>query len=552
MKPGSETLKPAAELVHEIVRVFKVRRLYAAAHPQRVEVEAAAAGCIQELLAEFGAIDLAISEEALTHEEETVYRHPPGPESLAFLLFREGLRRVAFYPGLEPAELATFLDHVAATALTPGTETDLVARLWESNLVHIRYAFVEQLSDQEWVPPAAGREPFPEHAPIPLRDEELQAIEEPRLLIEGDATLYFLDDADLATLQAELDDEKSRTLVPESLTCLRELLMEPVHEDAGPLLAALAEVQASYLEQDDFDGVRTIHAVFEPCLQRSPEGSADRAAFADMRRSALEPAVLARLAARVDAGATDEAEGAGYYRAFGGEDLRALLSGVPELKKLCQRPIFMEAFAALAETNLPALRAAIAGDDPDVACAAAYLASLLADPCLIEPLGAALGSAESRVRLEALLALKQFQDRRTIEYIARRIDDPDPAVRLYALRHLIAHRHAAALPRVAELVERPPDQGRPLAERRLVFEAYGTLGGEGVVRTLAARLRLRRGLLRKLDPEEAACVVVGLAATRTETGRALVERAARSRHPLIQRVARQAMEAWAERAATAT
>ncbi|MBA3584047.1 MAG: hypothetical protein H0W36_05885, partial [Gemmatimonadetes bacterium] len=69
----------------------------------------------------------------------------------------------------------------------------------------------------------------------------------------------------------------------------------------------------------------------------------------------------------------------------------------------------------------------------------------------------------------------------------------------------------------------------------------------GVVQNLAARLRRRGGLFRKPDPEETACVLVGLAATRSEASRRIVERATKSRDPLVRRVAGQVIAAWGER-----
>jgi hypothetical protein len=549
---ASETVAPAAQLVNELVRVFKVRRLYAAGHPQRIEIEASATARVRALLDEAGSIELEIVEDALLHEEEVVYHHDPGPESLAFLLFREGLRQIAFYPGLEAEEAAALLDHVAGTSMAPDTESDLVARLWEEKLVHIRYLFVERFADQEWLPPAAarvGEETRREQSLVRLVAEDRTELEEPPVLQEAEATLYFLDDEDLAALQAELEEEKDRTLINEYLTCMRELLLAPVHEDPAPILDALAEIQASFIGQGAFEAVRAMHVLFEPCLEADDRL---RQAFHEMRRAALDRAVLARLAVQLDGGAAREAETAAYYRMFGGDDLGALLSGVPDLKQLCQLPVFGETFAQLAAENLPALRAAVAAEEPDLASAAAYLAGLLADSSLIEPLGAALDAQESRVRLEALLALKHFDDERAVEYIARKVDDQDPAIRLYALRHLIACRYAPALPQVATLLRHPSQGERALTERRLLFEAYGSLGGASVVDELASRLRRHWWFFQRADSEERACALIGLAATRTESARAYVKKAADSRDPLVQRVARQALTLWEERAASPT
>ena len=66
------------------------------------------------------------------------------PESLANVLFREGLRQIVFHEGLSAEELGGFLDEVwMASQQRADDEFDLVARLWEKRFVHIRYQFVE-------------------------------------------------------------------------------------------------------------------------------------------------------------------------------------------------------------------------------------------------------------------------------------------------------------------------------------------------------------------------------------------------------------------------
>ncbi|MFN2382956.1 MAG: hypothetical protein ABR559_01675, partial [Gemmatimonadota bacterium] len=155
---ASEAARVAGELVQEIIRVFKVRRLYETGHPQRLEVEETAAERIQALLAGHGAVTLDIEEDALRADGAVIYSQEGTKESLAFLLHREGLRQLVLHPGLEPGELTVFLDRIGAAALA-ATETDLVAQLWEERFVHIRFAFVERLADEEWTPPSAREEP---------------------------------------------------------------------------------------------------------------------------------------------------------------------------------------------------------------------------------------------------------------------------------------------------------------------------------------------------------------------------------------------------------
>ena len=540
------TAASATELVQELVRVFKVRRLYGPRHPQRIEVESVAARRLASLLAEESAVELEIREASLLAGGEVVYEQAPGPESLANVLFREGLRQIVFHDGLSAEELGGFLDEVwMASQQRADDEFDLVARLWEKRFVHIRYLFVETLSDEEWEPPAEKRlsESEREALQVSLTEEDLTALARPPTVLLADPTLYFLDDEDMAELQGGLEDEKGRALFSEVLTCVRELLMEPVVDDFAPALEMIEEIHAEYLRDQIFRRVIELEEIFQPYLANPAATEEARSAFARMKESALSEPNLKRLGARLLAGELDEAEAGRFVRVFGAGRLRALLAGLPEIKRICQSPPMEAAFVEIAASDPDGLRRALTGDDPQVAGAAAFIVGMTGDSRFLAALGEALSSAEPEVRREALLALKSFGGGQALEFVSRAVDDGDPSIRLYALRHLVSHRYAPAMPKVSERMARV-DAERSLTEQRLLYEAYGALGGERVVDDLIARFRRRKGVFRKRDPEEAACVLIALGATGAPSAREVVEQATGDRHPLVARVAGQVLQSW--------
>ncbi|HYO45463.1 MAG TPA: HEAT repeat domain-containing protein [Gemmatimonadota bacterium] len=536
----------ATELVQELVRVFKVRRLYGPGHPQRMEIETVAARRLASLLAEETAVELEIHETSLHAGGEVVYEQSAGPESLANILFREGLRQLVFHDGLTAEELGGFLDEVwLASQQRADEEFDLVARLWEQRFVHIRYLFVEALSDEDWRPPAEERlsESDLKSLQVHLSEEDLSALDRPPTVLLADPTLYFLDDEDMAELQGGLDDEKGRALFVEVLTCVRELLMEPVVDDISPAVEMIEDIHAEYLRDQIYRRVIEIQEIFVPYLESKAATEVAREAFARMKESALSEATLTKLGKRLLAGELDEAEAGRFVRAFGAGRLRALLTGLSEIKRVCQHPALSEAFSELARSDEGALRGSLASDNPQEAVAAAFIVGLTGDSRHLEALGETLSSDDAEVRREALLTLKGFGGGRALEFVSRAVNDGDPSVRLYALRHLVSHRYAPALPRVVERIARQ-DAERSLTEQRLLYEAYGALGGEEVVGELVSRFRRRKGLFRKRDPEEAACVLIALGATGSLAARELVEEASADRHPLVARVAGQVLQSW--------
>ena len=536
----------ATELVQELVRVFKVRRLYGEKHPQRMEIESVAARRLASLLAEGGSVELEIQETSLRTNGEVIYEQAAGPESLAHILHREGLRQIVFHDGLTPDELGGFLDEVTlASQHRMDEDFDLVARLWEKRFVHVQYHFVEALSDEDWRPPVEERlsESDKKQLQVHLSEEDLSALDRPPTVLLADPTLYFLDDEDMAELQGGLDDEKGRALFSEVLTCIRELLMDPIVEDISPAIEMIEEIHAEYLGDQIYRRVVEIQEIFAPYVENGRLPQSARDAFARMRQSALDETTLLRLGKRLLAGDLDEVEASRFVMMFGSGNLRLVLTGLPEIKRVCQYPAMVQALGAIAGSDEPGLRAALGSEDPMEAVAAAFLVGLTGDSRHLETLGEALSSDSAEVRRETLLALKGFGGGRALELVSKAVNDSDPSVRLYALRHLVSHRYAPALSRVNERIGRQ-ESDRSLTEQRLLYEAYGALGGEEVVEDLVSRFRRRRGLFRKRDPEETACVLIALGATGSPAAREVVEEARGDKHPLVARVANQVLQSW--------
>lgn len=542
MTVTDDGVRAAEELLQELIRAFKVRRLYEGDHPQRAATEASATARIAALLEERGALDFVL-EDGVARLEDRPLSTGAGDASIVSILYHEGIREIVFQPGLTAGELARFLDHVAEVAAVAAGERDLLARLWEETLPHIDYVFVERLADQEWAPEVA--EPTAEDAAaagaVVLEPDDRRALEMPVVSLP-DPTAYRLTDDELAGLQAELEGEKARTLLHETLTCIRELLFDPPHDDAAPLVGALADIQGRLLGEGRLAEVRGLHELFAVYLESPRRDPRVAEAFAGLKRSAIDGDALSRLVERLDEGQATEEELTRYLGMMGPEDLPALLAALPEMKRLSQRPAVGEILEGLAARNREALKKALAGGDEVAAGAAAYLAGTTGDADLGPALASALGRPEPRVRLEAIQALKHLGDA-GVAHAAGAIEDPDPAVRVYALRHLIAHRFEPAFPAVAALFDRIDQEGRSVAERRLVYEAFGALGGSRAVDALARRMG-RRGVFRKGDPEVAACAIAGLAAAGSGAAREIIEEAARDRDDLVRGAARTALEAW--------
>jgi hypothetical protein len=114
-------------------------RLYPSAHPTAHKV---LVDLVEELgrhLARHGSLELRVEESTLLLHDEEVWHQGDLRTSMAFVMFRDGLRFVTFHPGIDESELASFVDCLAHADELASIEYDLATALWERDLQHVDY-----------------------------------------------------------------------------------------------------------------------------------------------------------------------------------------------------------------------------------------------------------------------------------------------------------------------------------------------------------------------------------------------------------------------------
>jgi HEAT repeats len=153
------------ELMRLLVKTQKAHRLYDARNAVAERLESELFERLGRFVTDEGEIHLVVQESQLRSEDEVVYESSDRNDSLAFLLYRDGIRRLSFGAGLELEELRAFLSCLNRVALLSNDQDDLVTLLWEQDFHAIRYFAIEELSENESYPrlqdqlaTSAGRE----------------------------------------------------------------------------------------------------------------------------------------------------------------------------------------------------------------------------------------------------------------------------------------------------------------------------------------------------------------------------------------------------------
>jgi len=443
--PATPRARAAADAVMALARAARSFALYDASNTVIRQLIDAYRARFQAALGEFGELALDVAPTEIAQAGEVVYRDGDREKSLAFKLFRDGMRRITIAPSAGWQELLTFLEVVALryTAVR-SQEEDAVTLLRKASLPSFRLVVVEGVAlDEERPEPVApdagergaGARP-PDGWDTPL----------PRL--PAPAPLEWKEVPEVAVRALRRDAEAPLPRV--ALGLARDLLAEAVR-GAWPspnrdLLAFFTELRDSFLAEGDLAGLQDLvdlvtqagageareellaglgnARTLDMVLDALPAGAVDLppAGLALVPLLNLE-AALDRLATEEDARRRALLVKVVLARLPRGAD--AVLVRLPALEPGLARAIASGFVARVPERALEVSRLLL--EQRDEALRLEGLAALAAAPGEIPlgPVAALLGDGAERVRIRAAEILGRRGDERALEPIAKALESRD-------------------------------------------------------------------------------------------------------------------------------
>jgi|GEM_PF-5827208 len=143
--------KDAERAVAAIMTGVKNYAVFPPDHASTVNLIQGILRAVHQFSEKYGSLGFEVERNSLFFREKSVYDGPASDDNPAFVLYRAGISRFEFQPGLEEEELVTFFqvyNHYRVIADEP--DDDLVSALWRVGLPHIFYeASYELWSDAE-------------------------------------------------------------------------------------------------------------------------------------------------------------------------------------------------------------------------------------------------------------------------------------------------------------------------------------------------------------------------------------------------------------------
>ncbi len=531
-----------------LVKGLRATQLYLPNNPVYQRAVENIRGSFRQIWQATDDLHLDVGETDFKWEATVVYSQDQRNESIAWTLYKDGVRSVTLRPGVEDVEIVRFLAVLhRAKNLAADAPDDLLTLLWGEDFQFIAYTFRE-LTTENAAPIEAG-ETIASAQPVDVRhvvEQEAPPRREGLVRIEDfDTTLYFLEEREVEYLRKEGEREYGQDLRRNVLAMLFDLLELQTYGTVRAELIGIVENFIPYLlGAGDFRSVayilREIRVVLERARELIPE---HRQTLAALPSRLSQPDALAQLLQSLDEATVHptEEELSETFRELRPEALPTLMAWIPRLTNERVRDLIGNAAMRLAQEHAGEVLKALASPDPAAQLEMVRLAGRLKLPGAPEGMGPLLLSEDRALKLAVVDALTQIASPSALRLLEAAVDDSDRDVRIGAVKFLASRGHRNAFARVEGAVTSSKLKDTDLTEKMAFYEAYGTLAGPKGIPVLEKILVAKGLLARKEDPETRACAAMALGKIRTPEARAVLEKVAQDKEALVRNAVSRAL-----------
>src|SRR4030066_1779697 len=267
-----EELLLARDLTSAFIKAIKAFRFYPPDNPTLKGFRDQLLKKFQFFFNKYQSVVIQVGEYDLSFKGRIIYENKDVKTSLAFSLYKHGLRAIRFVKGLEEWEVQGIIDILKHSENINQLEDDVVPLMWEKDFIHISYLATDEFLEETPViiPDNVDQfrknlvfKPLAHHVEVELAEEGSEegvdldeilskVIEEP-LPFVSDRSVYFLTSDEVEGLRKDVESEVDPTFVFNITDILFEILaLEKEREPYQDAVNILIKVLDAFLTLGEF------------------------------------------------------------------------------------------------------------------------------------------------------------------------------------------------------------------------------------------------------------------------------------------------------------
>ncbi len=561
-KDLDEAVDQAKDLINTFVKTIKAFRLYPPENPTLVGFIDQFYRKFQLFLNKYHYFILKIGENKLSFRGVTLYENPDLKTSLAFQLYKDGLRELRFMEGLEEGEVDGLIDIMKRSDSINKMEDDLVTLMWEKDFIHISYlATDEYLEEMPAIIPVNIEqfranltfEPPPQSEMGDIGEETdgaevdyyeiMKRVESPPL-VGVDRSVYFLTPDELEGLRKEVESETAPSFVFIVIDILFEILAlekspQPYQETTGVLQKLLDALITLGEFQKASELLTRVNIILNTYELKDWQVDAIR----QLSDKAGEPQRIEKIGKILDKGEEIRLEEvSNYLTLLKPNSIQPLIKVLGELNNSRARRMLCEVLIEIGKGNMELIIPFIDDHRWFLVRNIAYILGRMGKESALPTIQKALNHEEARVRREAIQALGIIVSSKAFDLLGKALNDQDDRNRSMAALNLARVGKKASLPALLEVVQAKDFSKRDSAEIKAFFDAIGMVGSNDALKPLEKLLEQKSWFGMGKKDEIRLRAASALALIGTAEARSTLEAGRNSKDENIRQACLQAMK----------
>ena len=551
----------ARDLISALIKAIKAFRFYPPDNPTLKGFRDQVLKKFQLFLNKYQSFVFQVGEHDLAFKGKILYENRDVKTSLAFSLYKDGLREIRFTKGLEEWEVQGVIDILKLSENINSLEDDIVTLMWEKDFVHVSYLATDDFLEETpvIVPEDVDQfrknlvfKPLAHHVEVDFADESSEegvdldevlskVTEEPPPFV-SDRSVYFLTSEELEALRKDVESEIDPTFVFQVTDIFFEILaLEKEREPYQDAVNILIKVLDAFLTLGEFtkatDLLKRVYIILKTYeLQDWQIESIQRIIV-----EAGEEVRIERIGKVVEREEVRLEEVSAYLLLLQKNSIKPLIKLLGELKNSKARRVFCDALAEMGKNAIELFTSFVDDRRWYLVRNIIYILGRIGKEQSLPYIQKAFNHEDIRVRREAIQGFGLIGGPKANGLLVKALTDNDVRIRCIAAINLGKGGKKTGLIPLLEVVQSKDFFKREPAEIKAFFNAIGMVGSNEAVPVLQQLLERKSWFGRGKTDEIRLGAASAMAMIGTPEAKALLEEGKNSKDEAIRDACTQAL-----------
>jgi hypothetical protein len=567
---ADEELLFARDLTSAFIKAIKAFRFYPADNPTLKGFRDQLLKKFQFFLNKYQSFVIQVGEYDLAFKGKILYENRDVKTSLAFSLYKDGLREIRFVKGLEEWEVQGIVDILKLSETINTLEDDIVTLMWEKDFVHISYLATDEFLEEMpvIVPDTVDQfrknlvfKPLAHHVEVGLTEEGSEEgidldevlskmVEEPPAFV-SDRSVYFLTSDEVEGLKKDVESEIDPAFVFHITDIFFEILaLEKEKEPYEDAINILVKVLDALLTLGEFTQAANLLKRVYIILKTYELQDWQVESIRRIIMEAGEEIRIERIGRILDKEEVRLGEVNAYLVLLQKNSIKPLIKLLGELKNSKARRVFCDALAEIGKNAIELFTPFVDDRRWYLVRNIVYILGRIGKEQSLPYVQKAFNHEDIRVRREAIQALGLIGGQRAIGLLVKSLTDNDVRIRCMAAINLGKGGKKAGLIPLLEVVQSKDFYKREPAEIRAFFNAIGMVGSNEAVPVLRQLLERKSWFGRGKTDEIRLGAASAMAMIGSPEARAILEEGKNSKDESLRDVCTQALRSTPHKEST--